>query len=333
MTRPATVEAIPDSALPGIAQVLDASETLDEALAKLWRWGWLPSVWMDAPEVDALLDRVTWLRADRPPEARAGTFHLGHRVAGSSAQGPPEVGVYLAHRDGGAASAVVKLAIAADPLRALAFEREQEIASALAHPRVAKVLEIGETEAFRPYIALERARWGSVTRYLAERLSSELVVAWLSDVLEGLAHAHGEGICHGDIKPANLLVCENRRIELTDFGAVALGELMRNVRLVGTPNYLAPESQAEGARPTVASDLYAVGALAYEMVSGRPLFRRPSLCTLLIAHRTSPVPSLIPRLGIIVPKGLEPWVRTLVEKDPGRRFPSAEAARTALSRL
>ncbi|MEO6886886.1 MAG: AAA family ATPase, partial [Jatrophihabitantaceae bacterium] len=158
------------------------------------------------------------------------------------------------------------------------------------------------------------------------------------DVASGLEMAHGAGICHRDVKPANIIVDGNdpiRAITLIDFGFARSPSLDTPVRddLVGTVRYLAPESAGLMAVPAdERSDLYAVGVVLFECLTGRPLFPGATVGEMLRQHLSMAVPDLR-TLGVTVPRSVEELVRRLLRKDPAERYQSAAGLAADLSEL
>lgn len=231
-----------------------------------------------------------------------------------------------------------------------AFKNEVRATAGLDHPSIVMVLDYGVIDevaastsegrfvAGSPYLAMELLDGGSLKRQVAKLQWPELSLVFMR-LLDALAHAHARGMVHRDIKPPNVLFDRTQRImKLSDFGlAHALepelsGE--ENLRLggVGTPGYMAPEQIQKRWRDYGPwTDLYALGCLAYEMITGRPPFGKAAGQATLRAHLSAPVPPMIAKVEI--PPGLEAWVERLLEKDPLKRFRRAADAAFALSKL
>jgi eukaryotic-like serine/threonine-protein kinase len=161
----------------------------------------------------------------------------------------------------------------------------------------------------------------------------EEAVAVTLGVLDALAHAHGEGLVHRDVKPDNVLLPRDGGLKLADFGiAKAMDEatsgLTATGAVMGTAAYLAPEL-VEGGAASPASDVYSVGCLLYALLTGRPPFTGDSALAIAYAQRHTPVPPLHERRQD-VPGDLAAIVARALEKDPGHRYPDAEAMRAAL---
>jgi tRNA A-37 threonylcarbamoyl transferase component Bud32/tetratricopeptide (TPR) repeat protein/TolB-like protein len=220
-----------------------------------------------------------------------------------------------------------ELAAALGPDR---FLREIEIAARLQHPHILPLYDSGEAAGFlyyvMPYVSGESLR---------ARLSREgelpiaEAVRILRDVADALAHAHGESVVHRDIKPDNVML-SGRHALVTDFGvAKAVSEATGRNQLttagvaLGTPAYMAPEQAAADPNIDHRADVYALGALAYELLSGRPPFTGTTPQMVLSAHITQ-APDPVTRHRASVPPALEQLVMRCLEKKPADRWQSVE---------
>lgn len=207
---------------------------------------------------------------------------------------------------------LLHVAYAGDPEYVVRFEREMEIAKRIHSPHVVKVLGYGEREG-APYIAFEFVDGPS----LRQKLSEHGPFSWpdartlMMQLAEGLADAHAAGVVHRDLKPSNVLIARGGTAKLADFGisrAVDMAALTRASGLLGTPAYLAPEGPLDAR-----SDLYSLGVIAFELLTGAPPFEGESYQEVLIAHmRQAPDISKLPAEA-------RPIVAWLLEKDPNRR--------------
>ncbi len=164
----------------------------------------------------------------------------------------------------------------------------------MAHQNIARVYDYGEPEGEQPFLVMELVEGPSLAHVL---MTGPLDAARTMDVLAqaacGLQAAHAEGLIHRDIKPGNLLLAPGGTVKITDFGiahAVGSAPLTLTGTLLGTPGYLAPE-RASGAQATPATDLYALGIVAYECLAGAPPFAGKPL-DVTLAHRDRPLPPL-----------------------------------------
>ena len=219
------------------------------------------------------------------------------------------------------------------------FKREALAAARLAHPNIVSIYDSGSQPNDREqdhFIVMEYCGGGTLAKLLQDSgaVAPDHAVALTTTVLDALAYAHRAGIIHRDIKPANVLMSEDGTVKVGDFGiakaAFAGSDLTTTGSILGTVTYLAPE-QLEGMEPDARSDIYSVGVLLYELLSGRPPFvGENQLATALKHQRETPPPLRSLRAGI--PRGLESIVARALEKDPDRRFASAAEMRSALER-
>jgi serine/threonine protein kinase len=209
--------------------------------------------------------------------------------------------------------------LATDPDSAERFKREAQAAASLNHPGIVTVFDTGEDDD-GPYIILELVEGDTLAAKLAETapLAPAAVVDIVSQVGSALDHAHALGVVHRDIKPANLILDPEGRIRLADFGIARTLDDPTTVtatgELVGTISYLAPEI-LDGRAATPASDIYSLGAVTYELLTGRPPFTAETPAALLEAVRNSEPPSL----GGVAPDQMATEVARAMSKDPAQR--------------
>src|SRR3954452_1647595 len=206
-----------------------------------------------------------------------------------------------------------------DPRLVERFLAESRIASALRHPNIVAVHDFFEHEGV-PYISMEFVERGSLRPYVGT-LSTAQTFGVLEGVLAGLAHAHGAGVVHRDLKPENLLVTADGAVKIADFGiakAIGVTNLTETGITVGTPAYMAPE-QATGEPVTPATDLHALGVVAFQLFSGRlPFDDSEAAMALLYRKVNEPYPALPdadPALAALVAR--------LLARDPADRPQSA----------
>ncbi len=216
------------------------------------------------------------------------------------------------------------------------FVREVTAAGRLSgHPHVIDVYDAGTLRDGRPYLVMELCPEGSLNDQLRNGpMSPELVCRIGTSLADALAAAHGSGILHRDIKPANILINRYGVVGLSDFGLasiIASGGEQSVSREALTPAYAPPES-FQAAEPTVAADLYSLGATLYTLMSGRPPrfpadVRSPGLATILALHNepVADLPGVPPQMMSVLRQCLEP--------DPARRLPSAATLRDHLGAL
>ncbi len=208
------------------------------------------------------------------------------------------------------------------------FLAEAEAVARLQHPNVVQVFEVGEHDGL-PFIALEYCPGGSLDKKLAGRsLPADESAALIRALAEAAEAAHEAGVVHRDLKPANVLLDAAGTPKLTDFGvAKRLGESGRTATgaLLGTPAYMAPEQADARGRPVgPAADVYALGAILYECLTGRPPFVGEHLLGTVrqvVAEEPAPPRQLNPR----TPRELQTICLKCLEKDPRRRYASAKA--------
>ena len=225
----------------------------------------------------------------------------------------------------------------ADAVAALRFLGEAEAVARLRHPNVVQIHHIGQVDGL-PYLELEFVAGGSLDRALDGTPRPARRAATLVEALaRGVAEAHRLGVVHRDLKPANILLEADGTPKIADFGlAKSLSTqsgLTATDSILGSPSYMAPE-QAEGRTKQVgpAADIYALGAILYELLTGRPPFRGATVLeTLEQVKHAEPVPPrrLVPGL----PRDAETIALRCLEKDPTRRYPSAAALADDLRRF
>jgi tetratricopeptide (TPR) repeat protein len=217
------------------------------------------------------------------------------------------------------------------------FLREAETVAGLRHANIVQVHEAGDVDG-RPYFTMEFVEGGSLAQKLAGMPQpARQAAALVATVAEAVHAAHQRGIVHRDLKPGNILLTADGTPKLTDFGLARRLEGATGLTLsgapVGTPGYMAPE-QAEGKSRDVgpAADVYALGAILYELLTGRPPFRADSAAeTTRQVVSKEPVPPS--RLNAAVPRDAETICLKCLEKDPRRRYPSAAAFADDLHRF
>ncbi len=237
---------------------------------------------------------------------------------------------------------LIKASATSDPLAQARFEREVQSAARLSHPNTIEIFDYGHTGDGTFYYVMEYVRGMSLSELVKRDgpLPSGRIIYVFRQVCAGLAEAHGLGLVHRDLKPGNLLLAvrggEADVAKVLDFGLVKLtrdpgaAELSREMTVSGTPMYMAPE-QATGDRSLDArADIYALGAMMYYAMTGRPPFTGENPFLIMIAQTRDPVipPSEI-RDG--VPGDLERVVLRCLAKNPRDRFPSVKALGDALA--
>jgi eukaryotic-like serine/threonine-protein kinase len=205
------------------------------------------------------------------------------------------------------------------------FTREALAAARLSGDQsIVTIFDVGEHHG-RPFIVMEYLGGGSLEDKLREGAQPPgRALPWLEQTAGALDAAHGRGIVHRDVKPANLLLDDAGNVHVADFGiasAADLDSLTMTGTVLGTAGYLAPE-QANGERATPASDRYSLGVVAFELLTGRRPFERESATAEAAAHVHAAVPSIY-ELCDDLPGHLDPVFRKALAKDPADRYPTA----------
>ncbi len=206
------------------------------------------------------------------------------------------------------------------------FRQEAQAAANLSHPNVVTIYDVGE-DAGRHYIVMEYVEGRDLKSIILEEapFSVGRALDLVSDICAAVGYAHRAGLVHCDLKPQNVLISAEGRVKVTDFGiARAFSAIVpTEVETVwGTPHYFAPE-QAAGEPPTPTSDVYSIGIMLYEMLSGRLPFDAPDHATLVKMHMRDQPPPLH-KLNPQVSLQLESIVRKALSKEPAGRYRSAE---------
>jgi len=213
------------------------------------------------------------------------------------------------------------------------FNQEARAVARLNHPNILPVYDfdqIGETF----YIVMKYVDTGTLRNVLHGPLDLPYTIEIITQVALALGYAHRQGVVHRDIKPGNILLADNNWALLTDFGLAKILEggqrLTRTGAGVGTPEYMSPE-QAQGKATDGRADLYSLGVMVYEMLTGSLPFESESGIAIALKHVSDPVKP--PReLRPDLPPAVEQVILTSLEKDPDRRYPTGEAMLAALTR-
>ncbi|MBI4612966.1 MAG: serine/threonine protein kinase, partial [Planctomycetes bacterium] len=263
-----------------------------------------------------------------------------YRLAGKLGEGGMGI-VYEAWDEARGRRAAVKVLHAAfaerKPLRDR-FLQEAAVGVRLSHPNVIEVYEVGEYSG-APFIAMELFEGKNLGHRLQHtpRLPLRSVLAWTKQAAEGLAHAHSAGVIHRDVKPGNLLVSDNDRLKILDFGlGRALDHegtrLTLSGELIGTIAYASPEQLESAKTVDTRADIYGLGATLYHLVAGELPFQHDSQYSLMdriLTREPAPLDTLRPNL----PPRLVECVGRAMKKDPRQRFQSALEMKEELSRV
>jgi serine/threonine-protein kinase len=209
------------------------------------------------------------------------------------------------------------------------FRREAEAAARLQHPNIVAVFDRGEFEGTY-YIAMQYVEGPTLKGLIDTGLTPEQAVPLIRQVLEAARFAHRNGVVHRDLKPQNVIVDSDGKAVVTDFGIARAGvsEITQTGSVMGTPHYLSPE-QAQGQEVTSVSDLYSIGVILYEALTGRVPFEAESAVAVAM-KQVSQVPQRPSSINPQVSPALDAAVMRALEKDPGQRFQSADAFIAAL---
>lgn len=212
-----------------------------------------------------------------------------------------------------------------DPHAEERFRREAQAAAKIAHPNVVTIYDYLEDRG-RQFLIMELIEGVNLKRYIADHGPLPVVKALgvAEQICAALAAAHTRGLIHRDIKPQNILLTPDGRARLTDFGIVRVtdDEALTNSGIVlGTADYLSPE-QARGEPLGPPSDIYSLGVVLFEMLTGTPPFVGEKPILIAMRHAREAIPSLAER-NPDLPADLEPVFRKAVERDPKRRYRSA----------
>ena len=211
-----------------------------------------------------------------------------------------------------------------DPIAVARFQREARAMADLDHPHIVRITDIGEEEG-QQYLAMEYVAGLDLKRYIKEHhpLSNEEAIRIMGQILLAMRLAHTRGIVHRDLKPQNILLTPDGTAKVTDFGiAVAFAEtsLTQTNSMLGSVHYLSPE-QARGSKATVQSDIYAMGIIFYEMLTGHIPYDGDSAVTIALQHFQKPLPSVIAE-NPSVPQALENVVIKATAKKLTDRYQS-----------
>lgn len=220
-----------------------------------------------------------------------------------------------------------------DPIAVARFQREARAMADLDHPHIVRITDIGEEDG-QQYLAMEYVAGLDLKRYIKEHypLSNEEAVRIMGQILLAMRLAHTRGIVHRDLKPQNILLTPDGTAKVTDFGiAVAFAEtsLTQTNSMLGSVHYLSPE-QARGSKATVQSDIYAMGSIFYEMLTGHIPYDGDSAVTIALQHFQKPLPSVIAE-NPSVPQALENVIIKATAKKLTNRYRSVSEMYVDLS--
>ncbi|HEX9725545.1 MAG TPA: TonB family protein [Vicinamibacteria bacterium] len=204
------------------------------------------------------------------------------------------------------------------------FYHEARISGTLSHPNIVTLFDIGETEDKVPFLAMEYVEGETVSDVLNEgqRFRPEQVIGLVSQMAAAIDYAHAKGVIHRDIKPSNIIVHEGEKVKVTDFGIAKMvdSEITHSGSLLGTPSYMSPE-QAMGESLDSRSDLFSLGVVAFEMLSGQQPFPGNNVTSILykLVHADPVRPPNLEVLGLLPDKWHQVFSRIL-SKNPADRY-------------
>jgi serine/threonine-protein kinase len=223
----------------------------------------------------------------------------------------------------------------ADPQFRLRFEREAKIIAQLEHSAIVPVYDVGEADGL-PYFVMRYMNGGSLSeRIKAGVFSIEEAAKILEAIAPGLDEAHARGIVHRDIKPSNILFDKRGNPYISDFGIAKLSQAqsgsVTGSAIIGTPAYMAPE-QAQGIEVDGRADVYALGIILFEMLTGKQPYEADTPMAVAIKHITDPVPH-IRQTNPKLPEGMETVIQTAMAKNKADRFSTAVDMTTSLKEV
>ena len=213
------------------------------------------------------------------------------------------------------------------------FKNESKAISILSHPNIVKVYDVSVTDKLQ-YIVMEYVDGITLKEYLKQRggaLTWKEVVHFATQVLSALQHAHSKGIIHRDVKPQNIMLLADGSIKMMDFGIARFSRAQSQTvsdKAIGSVHYISPE-QAKGERTDARTDIYSVGVMLYEMLSGRLPFDGDgavSIAIMQISEKPKPLAEIAPQ----TPAGLRQITEKAMEKDPDKRYQSAQEMLAAI---
>ena len=238
--------------------------------------------------------------------------------------------VYLGHDtilDRNVAIKILRGDLANDEKFVRRFQREALSASSLAHPNIVEMYDVGEDDGTY-YIVMEYVEGKTLKQLLKKRgtLTLSEAIDIMSQLTDGMAHAHDSYIIHRDLKPQNIMIKDDGQIKITDFGiAMALNstQLTQTNSVMGSVHYLPPE-QASGKGCTIKSDIYSMGIIFYELLSGSLPFRGDNAVEIALKHMREPLPSLRED-NPSIPQSIENIIKKATAKNPKNRYDSARS--------
>lgn len=208
-----------------------------------------------------------------------------------------------------------------DPQFRSRFEREIKMIAALEHPSIVPVYDVGEEDG-QPFFVMRYMSGGSLSDQIEKgRFSIQDTARVIEKVARGLANAHRKGIIHRDLKPDNILFDDNGDPFISDFGVAKLTESAGSLTgsgVIGTPAYMSPE-QAQGNEIDARSDVYGLGVIVYQMLSGQQPYSADTPMGVVVKHITEPVPEILKVMPALPPE-VDEIIKTAMAKDSAKRY-------------
>ncbi len=272
-----------------------------------------------------VLENVLGGEENLPDLAEAGLPSLKGHVIREQLSGSDVSSVYLTTEESTGRSAVLKvLRQMPDSGNEVAFERflqEYELIAKLNHPSIVKIYDLGIADD-HAYIAMEYCGQGSLKRRIAAGMNPELAFRYMRQIADALGELHRIGITHRDLKPTNVMFRDDGILVLIDFGLAKQAQLRAEItgtgEIFGTPYYMSPE-QGHADQVDQRGDIYSLGVIFYEMLTGDKPFNAETPMAMIIRHRHAPVPRLPAELA-----RYQPAVDRMLAKKPAERFQDVE---------
>lgn len=261
----------------------------------------------------------------------SGRYHILEKIGGGGM-----ANVYKAHDvilDREVAVKVLQPQFSSDEQFIHRFRREAQAATSLNHPNIVNIYDVGE-EDDTYYIVMEYVEGQTLKELIQMKgaLDVEEAVGYMEQMLSALSHSHANQLVHRDIKPHNILVRHDGLLKVTDFGiarAISAATITHTNSVMGSVQYLSPE-QARGGQVTFKSDIYSLGIVFYEMVTGRIPFSGDTAVSIAIKHLQHDTPS-IKDLNEQLPQSIDNMIKRATEKDPLKRYDSIQDMEEDLS--
>jgi serine/threonine-protein kinase PpkA len=225
---------------------------------------------------------------------------------------------------------VMNPSLTSDPAFSERFQREATIVGQLSHPNIVAIYDIGRADDLN-YIAMDYLPNGSVHDKMIKGMTSEEALRVTREIANALDHAHEKGYIHRDIKPENILFRADNSAVLSDFGVakgiVGVSRMTHVGTVVGTPHYMSPE-QTRGQTVDARSDLYSLGVLFFEMLTGFLPYQGEDTVTIALKHISAPIPKLPPQY-----QAYQKVLEKFLAKDPSQRFQSGHEISEAIDQL